>query len=596
MCSAGIHVECIPVPLDCGGSEWVLTDVADSRQLGTSERIRDKMVKLHLANHSSTAATPVATIGREGMMVRDLEERVRSAEGRAREAEGRVRSAEGREEERVRVAEEKADRLIQEVISQGERREVQRAQETEERARAADRRVWEAEQHAQESEERASTAERRIWQESEERARAAEGRVWEAEQYAQESEERASTAERRIWEAEQESEERARAAEGRVWEAEQHAQESEERARAAEGRVWEAEQHAQESEERARAAGRRVQEAEEHAQMSEERAWEGERRVQEAEQREQASEERAREAERRVREAEQYAQMSEERVQEAERRAQASEERARAAESDVAAERQWVVERREIHITEDVLGGGGWGEVKVAKFRGTKVAAKSLYQDIRSDYYRQLFIREMNMAARIRHPNLVQFIGASVEDGMVILTELMSTSLRRELEREDYHMTADQLIVISLDVAKALNYLHQMQPDPVIHRDISSANVLLESLPDQQWRAKVTDYGSVNFQQQLRTVGPGSIVYASPEASNPSLQSPKMDIFSFGVLLIEMCTTKFPELSAREKLIASICDPEWVGLIRRCTHQGGADRPSADQIITELQQRLEHIN
>ena len=234
------------------------------------------------------------------------------------------------------------------------------------------------------------------------------------------------------------------------------------------------------------------------------------------------------------------------------------------------------------------------GEVRVAKFRGTKVAAKSLHQDIRA-YYHQLFIREMNMASRIRHPNLVQFIGACMEDGMVILTELMPTSLRRELEREDYHMTADQLIVISLDVAKALNYLHQMQPDPVIHRDISSANVLLEPLADQQWRAKVTDYGSVNFQRQLRTVGPGSIVYASPEASNPALQSPKMDIFSFGVLLIEMCAKSFPEVSARERLIASIRDPEWVGLIRRCTHQSGDDRPSADQIITELQQRLEHI-
>ena len=118
---------------------------------------------------------------------------------------------------------------------------------------------------------------------------------------------------------------------------------------------------------------------------------------------------------------------------------------------------------------------------------------------------------------------------------------------------------------------------------------------LLEPLPDQQWRAKVTDYGSVNFQRQLRTVGPGSIVYASPEAGNPALQSPKMDIFSFGVLLVEMCTAEFPEVSARERLIASIRDPEWVGLIRRCAHQSGDDRPSADQIIAELQQRLEHI-
>ena len=435
--------------------------MADSSQLGTSERIRDKMVKLQLANHSST--------------VRDLEERVRSAEWRAREAEGRVGEAE-----------ERADRLIQEVRSQGEERER------------------------------------------------------EAEQRAQASEERAGAAERRVQEAEQQG--------------------SEERAREAERKVKEAEQQAQASEERARTAERRVREEEQRAQMSEERAWEGERRVWEADQ-----------------------------------RAQASEERANAAESNVAAERQWVVERREIHITEDVLGGGGWGEVKVAKFRGTKVAAKSLYQAIRSDYYCQLFTREMNMASRIRHPNLVQFIGACMEDGMLILTELMPTSLRKELERNDYHMTAHQLIVISLDVAKALSYLHQMQPDPVIHRDISSANVLLEPLADQQWRAKVTDYGSVNFQRQLKSVGPGSTIYASPEAGVPALQSPKMDIFSFGVLLIEMCAKTFPEVSARERLIASIRDPEWVELIRRCIDKSRDNRPSAYQIIAELQQRLEHV-
>ena len=340
----------------------------------------------------------------------------------------------------------------------------------------------------------------------------------------------------------------------------------ERREREAEGRVREAGEHARrETEERARREaeryiGERVREAEERARRE--------------------VEERVREAEERVREAE-------ERVREAEERALASEERAQQV------ERQWVVERKEVHITEEVLGGGGWGEVKVAEFRGTRVAAKSLYQAIRTGYYRQLFIREMNMAARVRHPNLVQFIGACMEGGMVILTELLPTSLRKELEREDYHMTPHHLISIGLDVARALSYLHQMQPDPIIHRDISSANVLLEPLANQQWRAKVTDYGSVNFQQQLRTVGPGSAVYASPEAGNPSLQSPMMDIFSFGVLLVEMCTAEFPEVSARRRQIASIRDREWVGLIRRCTHQSPNHRPSAAEIIAELQQRLE---
>ena len=280
-------------------------------------------------------------------------------------------------------------------------------------------------------------------------------------------------------------------------------------------------------------------------------------------------------------------------MEEAEQRARDAEERARQAEraNDVM-ERQWVVERREVHITEEVLGGGGWGEVKVAEFRGIRVAAKSLYQAIRSGYYRQLFIREMNMAARVRHPNLVQFIGACMEGEMVILTELLPTSLRRELEREGYHMSPHQLLSISLDVVRALNYLHQMQPDPIIHRDISSANVLLEPLADSRWRAKVTDYGSVHFQQQLRTFNPGSPVYSAPEADRPALQSPKMDIFSFGVLLVEMCTAEFPEVSARARLIASIQDREWVGLIRRCIQQDRDCRPSAAQITAELHHRM----
>ena len=140
---------------------------------------------------------------------------------------------------------------------------------------------------------------------------------------------------------------------------------------------------------------------------------------------------------------------------------------------------------------------------------------------------------------------------------------------------------------------RALNYLHQMQPDPIIHRDISSANVLLEPLADQHWRAKVTDYGSVHFQQQLKTHNPGSPVYSAPEAAIPSLQSPKMDIFSFGVLLVEMCTAEFPEVSERETMIGSIRDQEWVGLIRLCIHQNKDQRPSAAEITAELQQRMQ---
>ncbi len=175
-----------------------------------------------------------------------------------------------------------------------------------------------------------------------------------------------------------------------------------------------------------------------------------------------------------------------------------------------------MVSHNEILLTEKELGGGGWEEVRVAKFRGIEVAAKILFTEIQSNHYRLLFVWEMNMAARLQHPNLVQFIGATLEGKMIILMELMSTNLRRELERG--RMSQEHILSISVQVCQALNYLHLMTPNPVIHCDISSANILLDFVSNYngRWRAKVTDYGSVNTQQMLNTANPSSLVCAAP--------------------------------------------------------------------------------
>ena len=226
---------------------------------------------------------------------------------------------------------------------------------------------------------------------------------------------------------------------------------------------------------------------------------------------------------------------------------------------------QWAVDRAEIHVTEEELGRGSWATVSVATFRGARVAAKVIHNQIISQHNVELVRREMDMAARIRHPNLLQFIGATQEGEMVILTELMPTSLRREVEKE--YMLPSQTTAIGLDVARALNYLHQMRPHPLIHRDISSANVLLEPLSNIRWRAKVSDYGTVNLLQQLQTVGPGSPCYAAPEANDPTRQSPKMDIFSFGALLVEMLTGELPAPDHRPRLLRAIRHQRLLALI-----------------------------
>ena len=157
----------------------------------------------------------------------------------------------------------------------------------------------------------------------------------------------------------------------------------------------------------------------------------------------------------------------------------------------------WIVNRREINLSDKELGRGAYGWVKEATFRGCKVAVKCLHNQLISDYNLRVFDREMTMAARCHHPNLLQFIGATNEGVPLIVTEIMQTSLRKKLERGE--VSSEQIINISIGVACGLNYLHKTTPSPILHRDVSSANVLLNPLPSNQWLAKLSDFGSFNF-------------------------------------------------------------------------------------------------
>ena len=113
----------------------------------------------------------------------------------------------------------------------------------------------------------------------------------------------------------------------------------------------------------------------------------------------------------------------------------------------------------------------------------------------------------------------------------MIVMELMSTSLRIQLKKE-VNFQPNLVKAMSVDVARGLNYLHLVQPDPIVHRNISSANVLLEELPHNNWRAKITDYCSVNLVHQLGNQNPGSPVYSAPEAADSRL--PSQDSFNSG--------------------------------------------------------------
>jgi len=259
-------------------------------------------------------------------------------------------------------------------------------------------------------------------------------------------------------------------------------------------------------------------------------------------------------------------------------------------------QRHWVISRNEIQVTSQLLGQGAWGRVWRGKFRGYDVAVKEMYENIMSDHNRCLFEREANIASKCHHPCLLLFIGATADDNPPLLvTEIMDCSLRDKLYNDhEPPLPTEGVSVISLDVARALNYLHQ-KPNPIIHSDISSANVLLWR-HGNQWRGKVSDYGTANFVRQSTRNDAGAIIYCAPELVNEATDHPiiscKVDVYSFGVLLCEMCIRKQPDQDQRRRQINQMERGMFRHLVGRCVEEEPGDRPNMEEIINNLERSM----
>ncbi|XP_066020701.1 probable serine/threonine-protein kinase DDB_G0281745 [Pocillopora verrucosa] len=248
----------------------------------------------------------------------------------------------------------------------------------------------------------------------------------------------------------------------------------------------------------------------------------------------------------------------------------------------------WVISRDDIQFSDKSLGVGGWGEVFEGRYCGCSVAVKRIHEAINSPHNQSLFKREIDIASRCRHPCLLQFIGATNDEEIpLFVTELMESNLRELLGQRP--LSCEEITVISLDVARALNYLHQKKPFPIFHRDVSSGNVLLWRRGDQ-WRGKVSDYGSAKFEEQCMSIGPGCFAYSAPEVQIPAKQTAKIDVYSFGVLLCEMCIQTFPDYQNRELQIAQMTNQVLQDLVRRCVRYDPTERPDMTEIISTLEE------
>ena len=267
-------------------------------------------------------------------------------------------------------------------------------------------------------------------------------------------------------------------------------------------------------------------------------------------------------------------------------------------------ETSWKVSHNEINLTEEELGRGGWGAIKIGIFREQRVAVKQMYQVIMSSDNLELIHREINTMATLRHPNILQFIGAVLDDpsgNPMIITEVMDTTLRNAyINRE---LTPDPtcyptLLTIMRDVAAGLNYLHCLH-DPIIHRDISSSNVLLEYKGRHKWKTKISDFGSANKACKAVTIAPGAFVYSAPESSKDICkeQTTKMDSYSYGILLCEVMTCQFPDSSVFQEMLRNVfrMSRHIYELILSCIKKDPEARPSMKRIIERLDICTKHL-
>ena len=301
-----------------------------------------------------------------------------------------------------------------------------------------------------------------------------------------------------------------------------------------------------------------------------------------------------------------------------------------------------------VRLTGTRIGAGAYGSVEEVAIPGAICAAKKIH-----DFFHDTvqvsavdigtattqFIRECRLMSTLRHPHIVQFLGVCFFPGSILpalVMERLLTSLHDLLDinpplppntpRPFFPLSLKESILY--DVANGLTYLHERSP-PIIHRDLSARNVLLNST----MVAKIADLGVARIVPRVSaaatmTKGPGALVYMPPEAlenkpgdeklpfeerDKKSKYGVSIDIFSFGVVAIFTLSQTFPcdllapnyrderkriigrtELERREHYMRMIYshlreNHPLLQMIERCL-DFPEDRPSISEVVHLLEQ------
>ncbi|KAG6879253.1 hypothetical protein C0992_004082 [Termitomyces sp. T32_za158] len=260
------------------------------------------------------------------------------------------------------------------------------------------------------------------------------------------------------------------------------------------------------------------------------------------------------------------------------------------------------------------IGSGGFKDVFIGKFKGRKIAISEFRGQLSA-----MDIKELKLLGGFDHPNIVRFLGVSIpentrETPVMIVSELCSNGDLFDYVRNVNPPTLHKVLVMMLDIARGLEYLHLRKPS-VIHRDCKSSNILITA----KGTAKIADFGLAKVKQSTRSMVRslvGTVNWQAPELrhAHPKYNH-KVDVFSCAMVYWEMLqwhlpNKKFPWEGMNEHAIYEIVGtkrqrpsvsglrkqwcPEIVDLIERMWAQDHQDRPTMSEVVEALEEMASH--